>query len=60
MGTIPCVLFYDETEITDCTRNVGFHPHSNGLLFSVLYQLNLKMWGGILPIQFGTQLENLQ
>lgn len=53
-------MFYDETEITDCTRNLGFHPHSNGLLFSVLHQLNFKMWGGILPIKFGTLVENLQ
>lgn len=60
LGQFPhYVLFYDETEITDCTKNLGFHPHSNGLLFSVLHQLNFKMWGGILPIHFGT-LENLQ
>ena len=46
-------LLYDETEITDCTRNLGFHPHNNGLLSSVFHQLNFKTWGGILPIEFG-------
>lgn len=35
--TIP-VLLYAETEITNCTRNLGFHPH-NELLSCAFLQL---------------------